>query len=205
MCLDDDCGLHPMAACRWSGIRIKIHSAGCQNATTTSRVSTGSYQQLEEYVMKKQLCTIALSGLFAIGIPAISASAQDAPPPQGDSMQQQGGGGHHGMNADDQLAHMTKRYKLTADQQSQIKPILEAQQQSMMQMHSDTSMSRQDKMAKMQSMREDNKSKIEAVLTDDQKQKFEADQAKMQQRRQDHMGGGNMGGNGDSAPPPPPQ
>ena len=44
-----------------------------------------------------------------------------------------------------------------------------------MQMHSDTpSMSREDKMAKMQSMREDNKQKIEAVLTDDQKQKFEA-------------------------------
>jgi protein CpxP len=151
--------------------------------------------------MKKQLCTIALSGLFALGIPALSASAQDAPPPQGDSMQQ-GGGGHRGMNADDQLAHMTKRYKLTADQQGQIKPILEAQQQSMMQMHSDNSMSREDKMAKMKSAREDSKSKIEAVLTPDQKEKFEADQAKMQQRRQDHMGGG---GNGDSAPPPPPQ
>lgn len=150
--------------------------------------------------MKKQLCTIALSGLFAIGIPAISALAQDAPPPQGDTMQQ--GGGHHGMSADDQLAHMTKRYNLTADQQSQIKPILEEQQQAMMQMHSDTSMSRQDKMAKMQSMHEDSKAKIEAVLTADQKQKFEADQAKMQQRRQERMGGGNMGGGADNPPPP---
>ena len=172
-----------------------------KHAITTSHRNTGSYQQSEEYVMKKQLCTIALSGLFALGVPALSAFAQDAPPPQGDTMQQ-GGGMHHGMSADDQLAHMTKRYKLTTDQQTQIKPILEAQQQSMMQMHSDTSMSRRDKMAKMQSMREDNKTKIEAVLTDDQKQKFEADQAKMQQRRQDRMGGGGMGG--DSAPPPPP-
>jgi protein CpxP len=155
--------------------------------------------------MKKQLCTIALSGLFALGIPALSAAAQDTMQPQGGAMQQ-GGGMHHGMSADDQLAHMTKRYKLTSDQQSQIKPILEAQQQSMMQMHSDTSMSREDKMAKMQSMREDNKTKIEAVLNDDQKKKYEADQARMQQRRQDHMGnGGNMGGSGDNAPPPPPQ
>ena len=155
--------------------------------------------------MKKQLCTIALSGLFAIGIPAISASAQDAPPPQGDSMQQQGGGGHHGMNADDQLAHMTKRYKLTADQQSQIKPILDAQQQSMMQMHSDTSMSREDKMAKMQSMRQDSTQKIEAILTPEQKTKFDKDQAKMQERRAEHMNGGAMGGPDGSAPPPPPQ
>ena len=42
-------------------------------------------------------------------------------------MQQQGGGGmHHGMNADEMLSRMTKRYKLTSDQQTQIKPILEA-------------------------------------------------------------------------------
>lgn len=155
--------------------------------------------------MKNRLCTIALSGLFALGIPALSAAAQDTMQPDGEAMQQQGGGMHHGMSADDQLAHMTKRYKLTSDQQNQIKPILEAQQQAMMQMHSDTSMSQQDKMAKMQSMREENRSKVEAVLTDAQKQKFEADEAKMQQRRQDHMGDGNMGGNGDSAPPPPPQ
>ena len=58
--------------------------------------------------MKKQLCTIALSGLFAIGISAISASAQDAPPPQGDSMQQQGGGGPSRHERRRSAVHMTQ-------------------------------------------------------------------------------------------------
>jgi Spy/CpxP family protein refolding chaperone len=147
--------------------------------------------------MKKQICTIALSGLLALGMTA-AASAQDAMQPQGAAMQQ-GQGGHRGGwgNPDEQLAHMTKHYNLTADQQSQIKPILAAQQQQMEQMHADSSMSRQDKMAKMQSLRADNKAKIEAVLNDEQKQKFEADQAKM-----DHMqNGGSMSGAPPAAPP----
>jgi Spy/CpxP family protein refolding chaperone len=100
------------------------------------------------------------------------------------------------MDPDKRLAHMTKRYKLTADQQSQIKPILQDEQQQMQSMHSDTSTSREDKMAKMKSMREADNQKIEAVLNDEQKQKFEADQQKMQQRRGQHMHGGQGG------PPP---
>jgi protein CpxP len=158
--------------------------------------------------MKRQLCTIALSGLLAIGMSA-AASAQDAMQPQGGDAQQgsmQGPGGmRHGMDPDQQLAHMTKRYNLSADQQTQLKPILVDHQQQMMAMHSDTSMSRQDKMAKMQSMQQDHMQKVEAVLTPEQKTKFEADQAKMKERRMERMhGGGDMGAPDASAPPPPP-
>ena len=166
--------------------------------------------------MKQQLCTIALSGLLAFGMNAAIASAQDSSAQQGSTMQQGsmqqgsmqgpgGAGGHHRMmDPDQQLAHMTKRYNLTADQQTQLKPILAANQQQMMQMHSDMSMSKQDKIAKMQSMREDSKQKVEAVLTPDQKAKFEQDQTRMQQRRADRMqNGGAMGGQDAGAPPPP--
>ncbi len=104
------------------------------------------------------------------------------------------------MDPDQRLAHMTKRYKLTADQQSQIKPILQDEQQQMESMHSDTSTSRQDKMAKMKSMHEADSQKIEAVLNDEQKQKYEADQKKMDERRAQHMHGGQGGSEG--APPP---
>jgi Spy/CpxP family protein refolding chaperone len=155
--------------------------------------------------MRKQICTIALSGLLALGMSTAAASAQDSMQQQGGSMggSMQGQGMHHGMDADAQLSHMTKRYKLSSDQQSQIKPILEAQQQQMMQLHSDSSMSRQDRMAKMQSIREDSSAKIEAVLTGDQKTKFEADKAQMQQRMAARQNGGSM--NGGDAPGGPPQ
>jgi Spy/CpxP family protein refolding chaperone len=45
--------------------------------------------------------------------------------------------------------------------------------------------------------------KIEAVLTDEQKQKFEADQRKMQERRAERMKSGDVGPNpGDAGQPP---
>ena len=149
--------------------------------------------------MKRQLCSLVLTGMLATGV--MFAQEPSSTPPDQNAPQTEGGGmGHRGgmrmMDPDKRLAHMTKRYKLTADQQSQIKPILQDEQQQMQSMHSDTSTSREDKMAKMKSMREADNQKIEAVLNDEQKQKFEADQQKMQQRRGQHMHGGQGG------PPP---
>jgi hypothetical protein len=94
------------------------------------------------------------------------------------------------MNPDQQLEHLTKALNLTSDQQTQIKPILENQQQQMMQLHQDQSLSRDDKMAKAKSLHEDSTSKIEAVLNPDQKQKYEAMQQKMQERMQQKMQSG---------------
>ena len=113
-----------------------------------------------------------------------------APPPTG---------GHRGMmDPAQQLEGMTKRYNLSADQQTQLKPILASQQQQMQALRGDSSLSREDRMTKMQSIRADTKTKIEAVLNDDQKKQFEADQQRMQQQRM--QGGGGPDGGG-----PPPQ
>jgi protein CpxP len=105
------------------------------------------------------------------------------------------GGGHRGMMMDpaQQLEGMTKRYNLSADQQTQIKPILAQQQQQMQALRGDSSLSREDRMTKMQSIHADTKTKIEAVLNDDQKKQFEADQQKMQERMQQRMQGGGGG------------
>ena len=148
---------------------------------------------------RKVLCSLLLTGLLSTGVmfaqEAGSAPEQNAP-------QAGGGMGHHGgghmMDPDQRLAHMTKRYNLTADQQSQIKPILQDEQQQMQTMRSDTSMSRDDKRAKMMSMHQESTQKIEAVLTDQQKQKFEADQQKMKEHMAEHM----HGGQGDAGQPP---
>ena len=148
--------------------------------------------------MKNQLCRIALSGLLATGLTlgAAAAFAQDNPAPDA-SAQQPGNGpagmGHQHMTPDEQVAHMTKRYNLSADQQTQIKPILANQQQQMMALRQDSSLSREDRMAKMKSIREDSSTKIQAILNDSQKQKFTEDQQKMQERMQERMqqhGGG---------------
>jgi Spy/CpxP family protein refolding chaperone len=154
-------------------------------------------------MMKRQLCTLVLTGLLATGV--VFAQQSEAAPDGNAPQTEAGGAGMHGgghrMDPDKMLAHMTKRYNLTADQQSQIKPILQDQQQQMQALRSDTSTSRDDKRAKMMSMHQDAQQKIEAVLTDEQKQKFEADQQKMQEHRAGHM----HGGQGADAGQPPAQ
>ena len=104
------------------------------------------------------------------------------------------------MDPDQQLAGMTKRYNLSADQQNQVKPILVSQQHQMQALRGDSSLSREDRMAKMQSIRSDSNTKIEAILNDDQKKQFEQDQQRIQERMQQRGQGGGPGGGG-----PPPQ
>ena len=142
--------------------------------------------------MKNQLCRIALSGLLAAGLTLGSAAAfaQDAPAPDASAQPGGGGGGGRGMGRmqmtpDEQVARMTKRYNLSADQQAQIKPILANQQQQMQALRQDSSLSREDKMAKMKSIHEDSSSKIQALLNDSQKQKFAQDQQRRQQQMEE--------------------
>ena len=138
--------------------------------------------------MLKSLCSIAISGVLALSTGAVFAQADSSgQQPQSSTMQsgETGGQMHHGgrmMDPDQQLAHLTKALKLTTDQQSQIKPILTDRQQQLMTLRQDSSMSRQDKMAKAKSINDDSHSKIEAILNDQQKQKFEQMQAKHEQR-----------------------
>src|SRR5271163_3249253 len=132
--------------------------------------------------MKNQLCRLAISGLLATGLTLCSAAAfaqQDTPAPDASAQQ---GGHRQPPTPDEQVARMTKRYNLSADQQTQIKPILANQQQQMMALRQDSSLSRDDRMAKMKSIREDSSTKIQAILNDSQKKQYAEDQQKMQER-----------------------
>jgi len=135
--------------------------------------------------MRKTLCSLALAGLLSVaGGMAIAQDNTSAAPAQGQ------GYGHRGMNPDEQLKHLTKQLDLTADQQTQIKPILENRDAQMKQIWQDQSIAPQDRHTKMKALQVDSKTKIEAVLNDTQKQKYEAMQAKMQERMHDRMQGG---------------
>jgi periplasmic protein CpxP/Spy len=144
--------------------------------------------------MRNHLMTIALSGLLAFGATAALHAQENSGQPQ---QQGQWGGGHGrgGMNPDEQLKHMTKELDLSSDQQSQIRPVLQDRQQKMEAIRQDQSLSREDRRSKMMAIRQDSEGKITALLTDQQKQKYQAMQEQMQERR------GGQGQGGDSAPP----
>lgn len=148
--------------------------------------------------MQIKLTHLALSALLIAGVTG-AALAQDNPPPppdQGQGGPPPGGGRGMRMDPDRQLARLTQELNLTADQQAQIKPMLVDRQQKMQALMQNQSLSQDDKRAQGRTIMEGSNKNIKSVLTDEQKQKFDA----MQERARRQMQGGPGGG----GPPPPP-
>ena len=126
--------------------------------------------------MRSKFCTLALTSLLTLGLAGSAAFAQEesTTPPQQQQNNNMQSMHHHGMSADQQLKKMTKKLDLSTDQQSQIKPILDSRDQQMEQLQADKSMSSQDRHQKMMDIQQDTSQKIEGVLNDTQKQKYES-------------------------------
>jgi periplasmic protein CpxP/Spy len=137
------------------------------------------------------LCTTALSALPAMAQDQTPAATQDQAGPQH-------GGRGSGQREEHQLEFLTKKLNLTPDQVSQVKAIDDDTRKQMMALRDDTSTPKADKHAKMMDIHKASQDKIRAVLTDDQKTKYDALQAEMRERRESHEGG-------QGAPPPPSQ
>ncbi|MBV9759910.1 MAG: hypothetical protein JO340_05055 [Acidobacteriaceae bacterium] len=120
--------------------------------------------------------------------PSPAPQAQD----QSTSPQEHKWAGHREADPNKQVEHLTKKLKLTADQQNQILPILTGRQQQMEGIRNDSSLSPQDRRAKFQAVREDSDSRIRAVLNDDQKKAYDQMQQEMRDRRQNHQQGPNQ-------------
>ena len=118
-------------------------------------------------MIKKLMLPATLA--LALAIAGVSAWAQMGPTGGGP-----GGGqmGHGPMSPDQKLQMMTSQLNLTTDQQAKIKPILESESQQMQALHQDSSLSREDRMSKMQQIRQGTNEQIKPILTSDQQQKF---------------------------------
>lgn len=147
-------------------------------------------------LMRSRLFTLALGGALTLGVSGAALAQEPAAPPPDQAQGGPGpGGGMHRMDPNKQLEHMTKELDLTADQQSQIKPVLMERQQKLQALFQNQSLSQDDRRVQARSVVEDSNSKIQAVLNDQQKQKFAA----MQQRMRRGPGGPPPG----EAPPQP--
>jgi Spy/CpxP family protein refolding chaperone len=150
--------------------------------------------------MMKQ-CLLVLVAAGAISIAAPFAAAQDsqsndqqAPPSQGQ------GGWHHGpQDPAQRTKELTKHLNLTSDQQTKVQEIFTSEKSQVENLHQDSSLSQQDRRAKMMDIRNNTNSQVRALLDPTQQKKWDEMQAKREQRMQNH------GGSGQQAPPPPQQ
>jgi Spy/CpxP family protein refolding chaperone len=101
------------------------------------------------------------------------------------------------------MEEMVKQLNLTPDQTTQFKAIMLDQRTKMEALRSDTSDSKRDRRKQMMSIHEEEVAKIHAILTPEQKTKYDAMQAQMRDQMRDQMRERRRDG-GDPPPPPPP-
>jgi Spy/CpxP family protein refolding chaperone len=148
-------------------------------------------------MLKQCLLVLVAAGIISIAAPAVVA--QESPSnDQGNSM---GQGHRHGPDPAQRTQELTKRLKLNTDQQAKVKEALESQHSQMESLHQDSSLSQDDRRAKMMDIRKGTDTQIRGVLDQDQQKKWDEMQAKRGQWMHDHHGPPDAGS--DQAPPPP--
>jgi len=88
-----------------------------------------------------------------------------------------------------QVEFLTRKLNLTPDQVTQVQAIDDDARKQVIALREDTSTAQADKRAKMMDIHKASQDKIRALLTDDQKTKFDALQAEMRDRMQNRRGG----------------
>jgi len=148
-------------------------------------------------MIKQSLLILATAGLISI---APFATAQDNPSNNQPSAPAQEHGRWHGHEDPAQrTAELTKKLKLTSDQQTKVQDALQSEHSQMESLHQDSSLSEQDRRAKMMDIRKTTDGQIRGLLDADQQKKWDEMQAKREQWMQNRHGGPPNGGSG--APP----
>ena len=146
-------------------------------------------------MLKYCLLALALAGLVNTVTP--SAIAQD----NGNNQQSAPAGGptDHGrgrhFDPAERTEMLTKQLKLTSDQQPKVLDILKSEQSKMEALHSDSSLSQDDRRSKMMDIRKESDGQIRTLLDSNQQKKWDA-----MQNRHDQWHGHHQDGQAPTAP-----
>ncbi len=130
--------------------------------------------------MKRRLCGLVLTGLLTAGVlssqqlaPRPERNALPAPDAVGIDVARDGA-----LSAQFQkrFVRATRRYKLNAEQQAQLKSILAKEQADTQIVSADTFMSGPERRVEVAQLYEASQHEIETILTRQQKHKFDADE-----------------------------
>jgi periplasmic protein CpxP/Spy len=125
--------------------------------------------------MKRNIHTTAFAILIAAT--AINAAPQTtsgtAPQEQAAPSASAASNGRSVPDPNRQLKHLTRYLQLTADQRSQLLPILQQQDNQIQAVRSDTTLTQEDRHARLRTIRQDSRTQVQAVLNDTQKVQFD--------------------------------
>lgn len=159
-------------------------------------------------MIKKCLLVLIAAGVISMAAPFVMAQDNAPPPPDQQSAPppaNNGGQMRRGpVDPARRTQALTKKLNLTADQQTKVQSIFEAERSQMEATRQDSSMSPQDRHAKMMDMRKSSDSQIRAILDPNQQKQWDDMMAQHQQMMQNH-GAPGSGSDQQTPPPPPPQ
>jgi periplasmic protein CpxP/Spy len=154
--------------------------------------------------MFKRASALIAGGILAAGMLAMAWGRQDSPPAPENSADHSST--NHSLSdhfsldhSARELAHLTRKLKLSAAQQTEVKGILQDRDKQMEALHADTSLSRGARMVQARSIMDGYAAQIEAVLDDSQRHKFEKAQRAIKARQQNDSNAFQ-----DQGGPPPP-
>ena len=116
---------------------------------------------------------------------ALAPLAQAEPPspngpPPGPAAEGKGKGR---MSPAERLEHLSTALSLTDDQKAKLKTLMETQAKAMTELREDESLTKEDRRAKSQQLRQTHREQIAAILTPEQKKKF----ADMEEKREERQ------------------
>ena len=143
-------------------------------------------------MLKHSLLALTLAGLiYAAPAVAQNAAPNGAAPdqPSAPNAQQQQWHGRGEMDPAKHAEMLAKKLNLNADQQTKVQDIFKTEQSQMGSLHNDSSMSRDDRHAKMMDIRKTSGDQVRALLDPTQQKKWDEMQSEREQR-QGHRHGG---------------
>ncbi len=155
-------------------------------------------------MLKQYLLVLLAASLISIAAPfATAQDSQPAPSPSNQQPPQDNGRWRHGPpDPAQRTPELTKKLKLTSDQQTKVQDVLQSEHSQMESLHQDNSLSQQDRRAKMMDIRKSTDTQIRALLDSNQQKKWDEMQANREQWGQGHRHGPPDGGPDRQGPPP---
>ncbi len=154
-------------------------------------------------MFKPCLLVLLMTSLVLIAVPF--AAPQDNPSNNQPASQDHGGWRHGPPDPAQRTKELTEQLKLTADQQTKVQDIFQSERSQMETLRQDSSLSQEDRRAKMMEIRKNTNSQVRALLDATQQKKWDDMQAQRDQWMQHRRPGPPDAGSNDQGGPPPKQ
>ncbi|HLX83246.1 MAG TPA: hypothetical protein VKR59_05080 [Terriglobales bacterium] len=152
-------------------------------------------------MLKQRFLILVAAGIMTLAATFAGAQDNQATPPtpspsnSNDQQSSMGGGDngrrHHGpQDPAERTRELAKKLKLTSDQQTKVQAVLQSEHTQMESLRQDSSLSQQDRRAKMMDIHQSGDAQIRGLLDSTQQAKWDEMQAKREQWMQKGKQGG---------------